>query len=427
MNSQPNDDVRLGFCICRRAPEHRRHGGMSHRRGLRRAVQFSAVTATTITAAGVLLASFAAPVGAAAGETVTLDPVLEPVRVKNRLPALAAAVVQNGQTVACGAVGFRKDGSHQRVTLEDKWHIGSCTKSMTAVLAGMLVDEGRWNWDMKVTELFPDLISEIDPEWREATLLHFLTHYSGAGDEDSFNPGLLARVNQPPLEQRAKFIREFLVEHGPAGRPGAEWKYDNANYIVVGHAIELKLRQPWETVIRERLFEPLKMDSAGFGPPARGNDKDQPWGHVLDEEGNFKLIPPDLAGESPVWADNPASLAPAGTVHCSIGDLAKYAAWQLRGARGKGTLLKAATFKRLHTRFKKDGDYACGWNVVHRDWAGGDALFHGGSNGTFMTAIWLAPKKNFAVVVCANVGGKDAQAAVDDTVRALIEKFLTHD
>jgi hypothetical protein len=110
-------------------------------------------------------------------------------------------------------------------------------------------------------------------------------------------------------------------------------------------------------------------------------------------------------------------------VHCSILDLAKYAAWQKAGARGQGGLLKPESFKRLHTRIK-GGDYAGGWQVVDRDWAGGDALTHGGSAGSFMTAIWLAPKKNFGVVVCANLGGNGAEAAVDATASALIEKYL---
>jgi hypothetical protein len=110
------------------------------------------------------------------------------------------------------------------------------------------------------------------------------------------------------------------------------------------------------------------------------------------ESGSKPKPPGDVA------ADNPAALGPGGTVHCSIGGLAKYAAWQLRGACGQGDLLKKETFKKLHTRFKGGGEYACGWEVLYRDWAGGEALYHGGSNGTFMTAIWLAPKKDFAVV-----------------------------
>ncbi len=371
--------------------------------------------------------------GALAGEPARPEQILESIRERNGLPALAAAVVRDGQIVACGAVGYRKNGSPERVTVNDKWHIGSCTKSMTAVLAGMMVDEGKWHWDMKVTKMFPDLAREILPEWRTATLLEFLTHYSGAGDEGCFNDGLFKRAAQPPMEQRAQFIREFFTECGPATTPGTVWQYDNANYIVVGHALELQLKQPWETIIRERLFKPLGMDSAGFGPPASGKLVDQPWGHVIAVNEKLTPIPPDTRGDSQIWvpeldlpivADNPAALGPAGMVHCSIGDLAKYAAWQLRGAHGKSTLLKAATFEKLHTRFKKDGEYACGWAVVYRDWAGGNALTHGGSNGTFMTAIWLAPKKNFAVVVCSNLGGHGAEAAVDEAAGALIKEYL---
>ncbi len=359
--------------------------------------------------------------------------ILEPIRVKHRLPALAVAVVRKGEIVASGAVGIRKAGSPERVTVKDTWHIGSCTKSMTAVIAGMMVDEGKWRWDMRVTEMFPELADKISPAWRGATLEEFLTHYSGADNVDSFNAGLLARAWMPPLEQRAAFIRELLVEHGPTTKPGTVWEYDNANYIVVGHAIELKLGQPWEDVIHQRLFNPLGMESAGFGPPASGRTIDQPWGHVVTVDGRIKPVPPDAMGDSgiyipeqqqPVHADNPSALAPAGMVHCSIGDLARYAAWQLRGARDQGTLLEAATFKKLHTRFKRGGNYACGWNVEHRDWAGGDALFHGGSNGTFMTAIWLAPRRDFAVVACANLGGPGSAAAVDEAVGALIDEYL---
>src|SRR5690349_4034747 len=58
------------------------------------------------------------------------------------LPAIAAAVVQKDRVVAAGATGERKAGSGISVTLNDKFHIGSCTKSMTALLAVELASEG---------------------------------------------------------------------------------------------------------------------------------------------------------------------------------------------------------------------------------------------------------------------------------------------
>src|ERR1017187_4012491 len=148
---------------------------------------------------------------AAADQTTSLDQVLEPIRSQRHLPALAAAVVKDGRMAACGAVGFRKHGSTERVTVNDEWHIGSCTKSMTAALAGMMVEQEGWRWDMKVTEMFPGLAREIRPEWRSVTLEQFLSHYSGAGSihDETINTRLLANASKSPIEQRTLFARDL--------------------------------------------------------------------------------------------------------------------------------------------------------------------------------------------------------------------------
>jgi CubicO group peptidase (beta-lactamase class C family) len=346
-----------------------------------------------------------------------LDAVLEPIRVANNLPALAAVVVRGGDTVAIGAVGFRKKGAPDLVTVNDEWHIGSCTKSMTAVLAAMLVEDGTWRWDTTLADMFPKLALEMRPGWRDVTLEELLTHHGGAPpdlNENGLWGRLWDRVALPPIKQRDYLTRELLTRQSPSAPPGTKFIYSNAGYALVGHAIETQLGQPWEDVIRERLFKPLGMDSAGFGAAGTIGTVDEPWGHGV----GGKPIPPGLQ------ADNPAAIGPAGAVHCSIGDLAKYAAFQMRGDRGEGTLLKPETFKKLHTVFGRDGDYACGWIVTQRPWGGGEVLTHMGSNTYNVTVIWLAPKKNFAVVVSTNLGGQVAEKAADEAAGALIQKFL---
>ena len=64
------------------------------------------------------------------------------------------------------------------------------------------------------------------------------------------------------------------------------FSYSNAGYIIVGAILERVSGKQWETLIRDRLFTPLKMTSAGFGPPSKSNQTDQPWGH-LNRGGNF--------------------------------------------------------------------------------------------------------------------------------------------
>ena len=124
-------------------------------------------------------------------------------------------------------------------------------------------------------------------------------------------------------------------------------------------------------------------------------------------------IPP-----SPI-ADNPAVIGPAGTVHCSLADWAKFATMHLRGENGKEPLLPAEVFHKLHTA--TDGEYAFGWLVAKRGWAGGATLSHVGSNTMWTADIWLAPKKNAAYLAATNVGAQSGFQACDAAITELIK------
>jgi CubicO group peptidase (beta-lactamase class C family) len=171
----------------------------------------------------------------------------------------------------------------------------------------------------------------------------------------------------------------------------------------------------WEDLMRDELFTPLGMTTAGFGPPGTAAAVDQPWGHHVVGATWMPIRPgPD--------ADNPAVIGPAGTVHCSLADWAKYAAFHLRGARGKEPRLPAEVFRKLHTPLPGDNpDYAFGWIVTDRDWAGGAALTHAGSNTMWFAMIWLAPKRDLAYLAATNVGNDMAFAACDAAIGKLIE------
>ncbi|HMJ90598.1 MAG TPA: serine hydrolase domain-containing protein, partial [Candidatus Acidoferrum sp.] len=78
--------------------------------------------------------------------TQSLDSLLEPIRSKANVPAMAAAVIRSNSIIAVGAVGVRKFGSPETVTIDDKFHIASCTKAMTATLAAIYVEQGKLSW-----------------------------------------------------------------------------------------------------------------------------------------------------------------------------------------------------------------------------------------------------------------------------------------
>jgi CubicO group peptidase (beta-lactamase class C family) len=137
---------------------------------------------------------------------------------------------------------------------------------------------------------------------------------------------------------------------------------------------------------------------------------DQPWQHTLSEKMHNPIGPGPLS-------DNPVVIAPAGLVHCSVGDWAKFIQSHLRGEKGLPGILRPDTFKMLHTAY---GDYGFGWMTVQRSWGGGRVLTHAGSNNQSYAVVWMAPLRDFAVLVMTNQGGDEAFKACDETAFALI-------
>ena len=162
----------------------------------------------------------------------------------------------------------------------------------------------------------------------------------------------------------------------------------------------------------KRLFVPLHMTGAGFGSMGTPGSVDEPWQHRATP-GDYVPIPPGPR------SDNPPVLNSAGRVHCTLADWAKFVQMHLAGEQGTDGLLRASTIKYMH-RPKAGESYAFGWMVTERPWAGGTALTHAGSNTMNFCVVWMAPKRDFAVLVVTNAGGDEAAAACDEAASALI-------
>jgi len=348
-----------------------------------------------------------------------LNSLLEPIRKKYDLPALSAAIVTSEGLHAVGAVGVRKYGTDTAVTVDDQFHLGSDTKAMTATMIATLVDEGKLSWNTTLDQVFSELSSKMNPSYRNVTLEQLLTHRSGFTD-DSWPKGktFLEVHNLPgtPREQRASYIAMILTEP-PRDAPGSTYLYSNRNYAVAGAMAERIANDSWEALMQKRIFDPLGMKTCGFGAMGALGKADQPWQHTLLALGVHRAIEP-----GPL-ADNPPAIGPAGTVHCSVIDWGKFVTAHLRGEQGKPGILKAETFRRLHTP-SFGGDYAFGWLVANRQWAGtAPALNHAGSNNQNFAVVWMAPARDFAVLVATNQAGGETFTGCDQAAYALILHF----
>ena len=347
----------------------------------------------------------------------TSDQAMETIRKKYDLPALAVVVVKDGNICEREAVGVRKIGDTTPVTTNDVFHIGSCTKSMTATLAAILIEEGKLRWDTTIAEVFPELKGKMDKQYENVTVEQLLHHRGGVPGEPPPDAWLRARQEKgTPMEQRREFI-EAVLALPPEAAPGTKMIYSNQGYAIVGAMLEKITGRDYESLITEKLFKPLHMDTAGFGPPGTVGKVDQPWGHV------------EVLGRMvPVQSDNPPAISPAGRVHCSLDDLARFVMLHLRP--GTDGLLKAETVTRLHAAPKDvkienpSDNYACGWVLFQRPWAGGTALMHNGSNKMWYLVMWLAPEKNFAVIAATNIMGNGAEKGCGDAANMMIKKWL---
>ncbi len=335
-----------------------------------------------------------------------VDDLLEPIRQKHNMPALAGAVVTSKKLEAMGAVGVRKAGTDIAVTAEDLWHIGSDTKAMTAALIGRLVEQGKLKWEATIGEAFPGLEADWPANFKEITLLHLLSHRSGF--RANLLWGLLPRTG--PIRERRLASLKLAASARLLSDPGAKYLYSNLGYVIAGTMAEAVADSSWEELMKNMIFEPLGMKNVGYGGVGTPGKIDQPWGHTADGK--------PVGGNGPDM-DNPPVVGPAGRVHCSLRDWAMFVSDQLRGARGEKALLKPETYQKLHTP-PFGGNYALGWGVVEREWGGGAVLTHSGSNTMNYAVAWLAPKLGFAVLVVTNQGGEAAAKACDDATSALI-------
>ncbi len=327
-----------------------------------------------------------------------------------RLPSLGAVVIVEGTIRGAGAVGLRKRGHPAMVTLDDKFHLGSCTKAFTATLAAVLVEEGRIEWGTALGESLRGLRPGLG--WEGVTLEQLLTNTGGF--PGSPPPEVWARAwtaRGSATRQRELFLKDMLKE-APRFSPGGGFEYSNAGYAAAGAMLESAGGKSWEDLIRTKIFEPLGMKSGGFGAPASERDTpDQPWGH--DAEG--KPVAPGPG------SDNPLAIAPAGAIQCSLPDLARFALLHMQRARDR-VLTRESSFEKLHAPVREG--YAMGWAAVERPWAGGPALTHMGSNTMFTALLWIAPERGFAAIVVSNMGQEAAAKACDEVVGDLVTRYL---
>ena len=313
---------------------------------------------------------------------------------------MVAAITSSKGVLAIGTAGVRKIESEVKLTGQDHIHLGSCTKAMTSVLLTTLVAERQLTWETSLIDVLPELKGKIHPDYHAITIWQLLTHRAGV-EANAANWWVYGKME---LKKRRLAILQANLKEAPTRKQGV-YHYSNLGYMIAGCMAEKVNGSIWESLMQKRIFDPLGMDSAGFGPPGASGKTDQPWGHVRSGD-----------RWRPRQFDNAEALGPAGRVHASFADWAKFLAMQLSGGKSLGLDRKI-----LDKLITPTGTYAGGWRVTKRPWGKGTVLTHSGSNTMWYALVWVAPQLDRAFLVATNSRDNDSHAICDQMIGKLIQ------
>ena len=273
----------------------------------------AAVPVATVLAVGAALAAAGAFSGGPSPSETELQHAADRLIATSDIPAVITLVAQDGhQTVV--AAGDAEIG-RRKARPEDRFWVGSITKSFVATVVMQLVAERKLRLDDRVSTLLPGRLRE----GRRIRLRNLLNHTSGIPNYMDYEPWWSAVARNPrvviPARQLVSSVAKVPLEFAPGSRAS----YSNTNYLVLAEILERVTGRPIATLLRERIFEPLGLTATAF-ETGRAVGEDQLHGYDVSASVPTDVSLHRLGGP---WAD--------GAIVSNAHDLAVFFRAVLRG------------------------------------------------------------------------------------------------
>lgn len=323
--------------------------------------------------------------------TTDLAAIVDSVRQAFQLPALAAAVVTRANgLVAVGVAGTRRIGQALPVTLNDRWHIASNSKSFTALLAALAVKSGRLSWSDLLVSRYPELATIARPEFRTTTIRDLATMRAGITGNPLFAP------SGTDAQMRSQ-VDTWAIQQAPVATPGSYY-YSNIAYQMLGEVTARAWGQTFIDAMRERVLVPMGITTAGFGPTTTSGSTTQPSGHSRSG-GTWSVC----EACDNAWATG------SGRMHMTIGDFARFGLEQLRMDVGQSSLLTQAESRALTTLVTAEDatqGYGFGWVILTNPTQ--RIVTHDGTNGSNSSRALLYLDSGVGFLLTTNAADNDA-------------------
>ncbi len=331
------------------------------------------------------------------------------VRKVYAIPEMSYAVVDDQQILEIAALGKHSVNLPDTATLEDRFHIGSNTKAMTAFMIAKYVEKGKLKWTTKFFDIFPEWKNQSKTAYVNMTLQDLLVHRAGIQpfqvENDPVIPAFKG-TNQQRREQFGKFVLTLEAVLPDANNP---FIYSNAGYTLATLMVEKVTGKSWEQLMNKVFNKDLKL-KVKLSWPENQKRKDT-WGHSFE---NGKLSPvPSTVDYHLDYTE------PAGDLNLTLKDYLKFIQLNLKGLKGHNNYLEAATYKLIHTGWEH---YSLGWfNIIEN---GNELSVHSGTGAfTYFTIVHIDRLKSKAYIIFTNSFNADTQQGVRLMMRKLKENY----
>jgi CubicO group peptidase (beta-lactamase class C family) len=325
-----------------------------------------------------------------------IDKYAEKVRTDWNVPGFAIAVVKDDKVIFTKGYGIRELGKTDKVDENTLFAIASNSKAFTAVSLAMLVDEGKLNWDDKVTKYLPNFQMPDDWITREITVRDLVSHRSGLG---TFSGDLLwydTTYTDDEVISRLKYLK-------PVNGFRAGYGYQNLMFIAAGKVIEKISGKTWQDFVKERILMPLGMNRTTASVKDLKDNVSAPHN---ESGGKLRQLP----------HGNVDSARAAAGLNSSVAELAQWLRLQLGNGKFNGKLLysekqswemwqQSLPIKISDTAMKFNptrhfNGYGLGWFL--NDYQGRKVVSHGGGLDGMISLTAMMPEENLGLVVLTN-------------------------
>ncbi len=328
---------------------------------------------------------------ASADWTAPLADFVEIRLAEDGIAGAAVAVVRADEQLWGQGFGYRDVEAGLPVTPDTLFHIGSITKSMTALLVAGLVEEGLIDWDTPVVSIYPDFALSDTESTISVTMRHLLGMTSGIPDaaEDEFDV-----IGSDPW---AMF--DYLAETPLTASPGEVFSYSNLSASAAGYLSVLAvdpaaddLYRGYETLLQQRVLQPIGMDNAVVRVSDARRNPNYGRSYYPGDDGHPRLADPeDVDGDV---------LAPSGTVKAGVVDMGRYVQTMLAGGVAPDGV-RVVDSDTLEILWKPGlEEYGLGWEI--REVGGETLIMHEGSFDNYLGVIGFWPEEDLGFVLLTN-------------------------